>query len=397
MSTIVKPLLLLFGFLLLGINTVWSQWQNEIFRAPQPSILDSLANGNESFEFEIFRNRIQRRSNKPYLQLGGLQYTKNNEYFQATNPGETIFGQRIWSVMEYQNSSKDILATYSLGAMLQFPFDQTLSNQIQFKPIIKVTIQAKKSTIFAGNIDGHVNHNLPEAVFNYEWALKSPIEYGLAWNRNTKYLRSHTWLNWRQQANTEISQQEIIVAGFSSTLTILQHQYSGIELQIPAFMIHEHQGGENLKQPQPIQNKNNSGIGIRFISRKFQAEYYGIQSLDFSPQPQQPYQNGFGQLVNISYLIKQNHRLVGTYWNANEFHAPMGAPIYGCVNLNNPYKNITSKEVFIVRYAYLKRWVNNTVSEFRFEPGLDLKTNDFLLSFSLYFRFILGDWSTYTP
>ncbi len=67
MSTIVKPLLLLFGFLLLGINTVWSQWQNEIFRAPQPSILDSLANGNESFEFEIFRNRIQRRSNKPYL------------------------------------------------------------------------------------------------------------------------------------------------------------------------------------------------------------------------------------------------------------------------------------------------------------------------------------------
>jgi hypothetical protein len=132
-------------------------------------------------------------------------------------------------------------------------------------------------------------------------------------------------------------------------------------------------------------------------TKTLQAEYYGIQSLDFSPQPQQPYKNGFGHLVNISYFIKQNHRLVGTYWNANEFHSPLGAPMYGCVNLNNPYKNIQQKEVIFLRYAYLKRWMNNTVSEFRLEPGLDLKTNDFLLSFGLYFRFIIGDWSSFNP
>ena len=162
-------------------------------------------------------------------------------------------------------------------------------------------------------------------------------------------------------------------------------------------MIHQHQGGENLKQPQPIQNKNNSGFGLRLSSTNFRAEYYGIQSLDLSPQPLQPYKNGFGHLVNLSYDLQQNHRLVVTYWNAREFHAPMGAAIYGCVNPSNPYKNVYNKEIAILRYAYLKRWINNTVTEFRVEPGLDLKTNDFLLSFGLYVKFLLGDWIYYQP
>ncbi len=404
MTIVSKPLYILMGFLLLWNNPLWSQWQNEIFRTPKIQLtnrqIDSTALRIEQFDFEPFKNRNRRKSNKPYLQLGALQYTKNNEYFQATNPGETIIGQRLWSVVEYQNSGTNILVTYSLGAVLQFPFDQKLSNQVQFKPIVRLTLQTPKSTIIAGNIDGHVNHNLPEAVYNYEWALKSPIEYGLAWNRNSKFLRWHSWLNWRQQAIIESSQQEIIVGGFSSSFTLLSPKTSNItnfSLEVPAFMIHQHQGGENLKQPQPIQNKNNSGLGLRLKTKTLQAEYYGIQSLDFSPQPQQPYKNGFGHLVNISYFIKQNHRLVGTYWNANEFHSPLGAPMYGCVNLNNPYKNIQQKEVIFLRYAYLKRWMNNTVSEFRLEPGLDLKTNDFLLSFGLYFRFIIGDWSSFNP
>ncbi len=378
-------------------NLAYSQWQNEIFRTPQIILEDSADVQRESFQYLPNKKNYRRNQNKPYLQFGALQYTKNNEYFQATNPGETIMGQRIWTVFEYEQKSKEVTATYSFGAMLQYPFENDLTHLVQLKPIARIALQTKRSTVVAGTIDGHVNHQLPEPVFNYEWALKSPVEYGLAWNNHSKKIQLHQWINWRQQAIIEQSQQEIIVGGISANWLLYQQPENGISLEIPAFMIHQHMGGENLKQPQPIQNKNNTGVGIRVIAHNIQAEYYGIQSLDFSPQPLQPYKNGFGHLLNITYYLQKNHRIVGTYWNAIEFHAPLGAAVYGCVNLENPYKNIYSKEVFILRYAYLKRWVSNAVTEFRIEPGIDLKTNDFLLSFGLYFRYMIGDWVKYCP
>lgn len=373
-------------------NTVLGQWENEIFKSTQKQITDSVSL-KETFQYQPYKKN--RRN--PSMQVGGLQYTKNNEYFQQTNPGETIMGQRIWGLITQENTLNNLKASYTFGAMIQYPFDNQLSQQIQFKPIVQLSLQTKNSTLNVGSIKGHVNHLLPEPVMNYEWALKSPVEYGLSWDKKGEKIQIYQWLNWRQQAILETSQQEIIVGGISANWNIINNSSSGISLSLPFFMIHQHQGGENLKQPQPIQNKNNSGFGLRLSSTNFRAEYYGIQALDLSPQPLQPYKNGFGHLVNLSYDIQQNHRLVVTYWNAREFHAPMSAAIYGCVNPSNPYKNVYNKEIAILRYAYLKRWINNTVTEFRVEPGLDLKTNDFLLSFGLYVKFLLGDWIYYQP
>lgn len=373
-----------------------AQWKNEIFRNPILERLDSGYTNIEQYNYQTQSSK-RRKDNKPYTQLGAMHYTKNNEYFQATNPGETIIGQRLWTLVEYQNSNNHVKATYSLGAMLDYPLENHFSQKIQIKPIVRLTLKTEKSTMVVGNIDGHINHNLPEPVFNYEWALKSPVEYGSSWTKYGRKLQIHQWLNWRQQAVLETSQQEVIVGGFSTNWILIQKPQNTFTLEIPAFMIHRHQGGENFRIQKPIQNKNNSGIGLRIGANGFHAEYYGIQCIDFSPQALQPYKNGFGHMINVGYQIKKNHRIVGTYWSAKEFHAPLGAAIYGCVNLNNPYKNIGEKELLMMRYAYMKRWINNTVSEFRFEPSLDLKTSEFLLSFALYFRFYLGDWTSYTP
>lgn len=379
------------------VNQLYGQWKNEIFRNPQMEKSDSNALDIEQYNYQLQRPNKRLKDNKPYAQLGALHYSKNNEYFQATNPGETIIGQRIWTVVDYRNSNEKVKAIYSLGAVLEYPFENRFSQKIQLKPIVRVTLKTDHSTLVVGNIDGHINHNLPEPVFNYEWALKSAVEYGSSWNKHGKRLQIHQWLNWRQQAILDASQQEIIVGGFSANWILLHKPQHALSVEVPTFMIHQHQGGENFRIQKPIQNKNNSGIGLRIKTNVFQAEYYGIQCIDFSPQSLQPYKNGFGHLLNVGYQIKKNHRLVSSYWSAKEFHAPLGAAIYGCVNLSNPYKNIAEKELLMLRYAYMKRWINNTVSEFRFEPTLDLKTNEFLLSFALYFRFYIGDYTSYTP
>lgn len=369
-----------------NIHVVEAQWKNEIFSA------------NPEQEFESPKGM---RSIRPF-QIGLLQYTKDNEYFQPNSPGETFFGQRLWAITEIEKANKNQPLTVRIGMSIQFPFQQQVSQKLAAYPIIQMEYHGKKSSIQAGNIDAHVQHKLPDPVMSYDFALSNPVEYGLNWKTNHKNWDFNSWLNWRQLAIVETSQQEIISFGNRANYQLLMNKK--VQLTLPLYALMYHKGGEDLAIPKNIQNKLSTGIGFQINlpnSRWFLESWKGFSN-DFSPQRNQPFRNGDYWLFSATKQLSNSHRIQFNYFQGTEFHSPLGNPLFGSVNLNNPYKSMPLNNLLFARYSYSKTLNSNqsrgkATMEFRFEPIFKIPENEFLFSVGLYFKYVLGGNISYQP
>lgn len=373
------------GFLFL-LNTANAQWKNEIFNADPEQVFKS----SKGLQFK-----------KP-LQLGLLQYTKDNEYFQLNSPGETFFGQRIWAIGELESARENQPLTIRLGLSIQFPFQQQVYQKLAAYPIIQLEYHGKKSMIQAGNIDAHVQHNLPDPVISYDYALSNPVEYGLNWRSKHKNWDWNSWLNWRQLAVTTTSQQEIISFGNRGNWQIVNQK--NLQLNLPVYTMMYHKGGEDLAIPKNIQNKLSTGVGFQLslIPQKWFLEIWKGFSNDFSPQRNQPFRNGDYWLFSATKQLSNNHRIQFNYFQGTEFHSPLGNPLFGSVNLNNPYKSMPLNNLLFARYSYNKKLNSNqskgnAILEFRFEPIFKLPENEFLFNIGLYLKYTLGGKIAYQP
>ena len=317
-----------------------------------------------------------------------LHYFKNNEYMENHNPGATLFGTQIGMGLKH-NFNKHGSHAY-LGALGNIPFGGI--DQSKIYPLIQLNHAFNsRHHLTLGSLHGNTRHQLYEPVYNYELNLTRPIEYGIQYLYTNTFFESDLWLDWRQMAITQSSQQEIISFGWSGKFQ-LNAQASKHKWSIPMSNLIYHQGGESLTIGKPVQNKWNGSAGLRYeYQNKLQFESVVFGSQDFSPRLLTSFKDGHAWYNQIKLNPQGKHQLALSHYYAEEFFAPLGTNLFLSEQIGNPYKFTNYRNFLMARYQWMGVLIPNTcIFDFRFEPIWHIEKKQFAFSAGFYVKYRIG-------
>ncbi|MBL7812021.1 MAG: hypothetical protein JNL57_07320 [Bacteroidetes bacterium] len=318
------------------------------------------------------------------MSLDVLHFIKNNEYFSNLNPGATFIGVQGQGLIHYRLNEQNTLRT---GIFLQQNYGE--SKPIA-RPVFQLDLKKKKWNFLFGNVLPHVNHGLPEPVYNYENVFTHPLETGLQIKHRSSRIDYDLWLDWRQRANAEKGRQEQLFFGQSAEISLIKTHT--LKFSVPAFATIFHRGGQALQTNYiPMATRILAGGGGRFYLADSALILEGLcfQSLDNSPTPSQPFTNGWAGMGNIRLRLHHWHEVALSMWYAREFTSTFGAPMFSNVNLQDVYLNRNTRYLAMLRYVVSRPLVERKLwIDFRVEPYYDFQYKKTEFSMGLYFRYL---------
>jgi hypothetical protein len=356
-----KQLLILF---LIAISfNVQAQFNNEaIFNRIRPS--DSL---DKELHFNLYN----------------FNYVRNYEYSNKFHDGYTLYGTQLEPQLVYfANPNLAIVA----GAYLRKDFGT--EGIYDAKPLFSLKYHKKDLTLIFGSLEGNIQHNYIEPIYNFERKITTPIEYGTQLLVEKEKFKLDSWIAWQKMIYPGDAKKEEIVGGLSTETTVWQKD--NWQLSIPAQFLAYHQGGQiDVLKSIPISTLFNGATGFKLHKRVgyrvtdvFFDNYIAVYK-DFSPTKTRAYQGGYGLWLNAGVNSKWGS-LVASYWKGNNFITIKGMPLYQSVSTTLYDEGFTqqSRSILAVRYAYQHQLLPNLYLDVRFEPHFDLGTPDSQLQFN---------------
>jgi hypothetical protein len=277
-----------------------------------------------------------------------------------------------------------------LGVMANIPYGEQTKTTLY--PLVQFSHQFSPSKqLIMGSIHGNTRHRIYEPMYNYELNLNQPVEYGIQYLSNGPKFRSDLWLNWRQQAILDRSQQEIISFGWSTEYLInpknTKHTWS-----IPMNHLVYHKGGESLLQGKPIHNQWNGSLGIKYAYARFLSfETSVFGAYDFSPEMQHSFKDGHAWYSQVGVSSSASHRWVLSHYYGEEFYAPLGPNLFLSEQINKPYNFEHYRNFLMLRYQWMGIIIPEICSfDIRIEPIWHLEKNHFAFSTGFYLKYIIG-------
>ena len=353
---------------------------------------NAIFNGTQHFLFREHRlspkdSMMDLTRRKPGFGTQVLSYLKNDEFNEFHNPGKTLIGSQIG--IGFKQYLERPNAYVYIGGLLNYPYG---GDNIQAYPLIQFTKSTKNSALVVGSLHGTTRHRLFEALYAYDYALTQPMEYGLQYLGRNRGLSWDIWLDWRQIAERESSQQEIISFGLNSSIALnkasSRHRWS-----IPISSLLFHKGGEFLKVMQPVQNQWNASIGLRgdLFQNRFRVESVFMGSMDFSPKLLHRFKDGHAWLTNIRWNMNLHHTLALSHYYAEEFYAPLGPNLYQSEQIGFPNRESRFRNFLHLRYQYNHTLVPKKASlDFRVEPIYHLESQKVAFSMGVYLKYVIG-------
>ena len=341
----------------------------------------------------VFEDRMrmdQADSNKLFLGIHFLGFTKDNEYDNYNNPvitGYTVFGYQFNPYLSY-HITKNI--RIDGGIYLQKDFGN--SNYTTVAPTFSVKYQKKYLSIIFGNLEGSLNHRLIEPLYDFERVLNNRLENGLQLQLMRDDLFLDLWIDWRKMIYFNDSQQEQLTAGLHLAKRILH--LGSTDIIAPIQLVANHHGGEiNFRFSGPIETLLNSAVGLEVKHRsagliresRFNGFYLYYKSL--SRDLKQPFQDGSGAYVNATLSTKYGLDVVGSYWYGHEFITVEGGKIYPSVSVFNYAYQQHIMKLFILRFLYNIRIREGLYATARVEPYYDFYFKSFQTSYGVYLNF----------
>jgi hypothetical protein len=357
-----KRTVLLFVFLLIARST-FAQFDN--------TALENIIRPDSNFTGEVHFN------------FYNLNYVRNYEYTNKFHDGYTLYGTQLEPQLVYfANPNLAILA----GAFLRKDFG---SNGIQSaKPLFSLKYHKRDLTLVFGSLEGSINHNYIEPLYDFERKITNPVEYGTQLLVEHEKFKLDAWIAWQHMIYTGDAAKEEIIGGLSTESTLTQ--WSGWKLSVPAQFLAFHQGGQiDVLKSVPISTLFNGATGLKLhkalngnIHSVYTDNYVAVYK-DFSPTKQRAYQGGFGLWLNAGMDTRYGS-LLASYWKGNKFITIKGMPLYESVstNFNNTGYTQSSRNIISLRYAYQKELIPDLYLDLRFEPHVDLDHTDKQLQFN---------------
>lgn len=368
-----------FFILLIGAR---AQLDNAIFRGPYRSLT-----GIHSWS--TMDSMMDIRGRKRGMGIQVLSYARNDEYSEIHNPGRTLIGSQVAAGFKQYLHRRDAF-TY-LGVLVNYPYGGM--EKLNVYPIVQFNKTYERSAFVVGSLHGTTKHELYEPMMAYDLALTQPMEYGIQYLNRGKRNKIDVWLDWRQMAQRERSQQEIISFGLSGNY-VVNPSSKNIRVSVPYSGLIYHRGGENLLKIQPIQNQFNGSAGLRVDLKNtgLRVESIWFGSQDFSPQLTHAFFDGFAAMNHIKWSNpSNNHTLSLSHFYGEEYYAPLSNNLFLSEELENPKDVDRYRNFIMLRYQYAQTLVPRKATlDFRIEPIYHLEKQQMALSAALYLKYMIG-------
>jgi hypothetical protein len=318
------------------------------------------------------------------LNFVNFNYFRNYEYSNNFHDGYTLFGTQLKPQLAYYpDPNLSIIA----GAYFRKDFGNE-RGLYDAKPLFNVKYSKNNLTLAFGSIEGAIQHNYIEPLYDFEHKITMPIEYGIQFMVDKVRFQADSWVAWQKMIYKGDAKKEEIVGGFVTDIILFKDQ--AWQLRIPAQMLVYHQGGQiDALKNIPMSTLFNGASGFT-LSKSIG---YGVKRLytnnqvvvykDFSRTKVRAYQGGFGLWLNAGIDARWGNFSI-SYWQGNHFMSIKGMPLYQSVSDNLYKKDYTEskRQMLMFRYQYLKELLPSLYLDVRFEPHIDLRNSSSNLQFN---------------
>ncbi|MDP3468788.1 MAG: hypothetical protein Q8S11_10670 [Daejeonella sp.] len=326
---------------------------------------------NDSLEYRIRPDSV--RTGELYLSVHNFNYMRNYEYFNKIQDGYTLFGAQLEPQLVYYAHPR---LAVTAGVHLRKDFGG--QGIYRTCPLISLKYQHGNTTLVNGVLEGNIHHRMLEPIFDFEKKITEPVEYGTQFIINGRNLFLDAFINWKKMIYKPSPVQEQILGGLSAELNLINN--TSLSLSIPVQLTVFHQGGQIDVIDDPLQTLVNSALGFKLKLpfsgwiKNLRTENYLISFNDLSFTDLQPYSSGYGWYLNAGFDTHKFGSLMGTLWKGNSFISSNGMPLYQSVSQHIVHPGYTEKnrKLFILRYSYQQKLIQNLYMDFRFEPMMDL-------------------------
>lgn len=302
-------------------------------------------------------------------------YLKNNEYFNPSMDGFTLFGYWANPKLHYQPNQKVSIeaGTFTARNFGNSGFDTLM-------PTMTLRIKEKNWNFLFGNLEGAYSHKLIEPLYNFEKGIKKPVEQGF----QAKYVKDKTfldvWIDWQLFTKPRKNSQEHISGGLSYLHKPIE--IGKIDIVFPVQFGVYHMGGQNVPIKLPVRTLFNMAVGNSLSiqlteNKKLILDNYFLGYSEDSLK-------GSSYFANLRFQSRKIQAII-SYWNSYKFESPQGGDLYPSTSRmlgSNYYTNV--RNIMIFRFIYNTKITEQLDLSIRVEPFYDFKSKKIEHSEGLY-------------
>ena len=271
------------------------------------------------------------------LRIKSINFIEDNEFFNPVVEGYTLLGFFLQPELVYSPSPK--VSLRAGGHILKYYGTGKFS---QIRPVFSTTLFfSDKTSLTLGTLSGPEKHHLFDPHFYTERLYNKYVEDGIQLRHLSNHFFSDTWISWENFILKGDTTREQFTLGESFKYT--SSPVAGfIHFEVPVQLQLKHLGGQISDYPEQMESFINMAAGLR-INFDIAGKKYGqagIEYLRFMNNLREGdtifgISHGNASWIRLHYTYK-TFRFETGYWNAHNFYAPNGNPIYGSVSDYQP-------------------------------------------------------------
>jgi len=337
---------------------------------------------NRSFEQRMAIEEAD--SGKLFLGVNFLGFGKNNEFFDTTVDGYTLFGYQLNPYLSY-HLAKNVRLDAGIYAQKDFGNNE----YSEVAPTLSLKITNQNFNFIFGTLEGSLHHRLIEPLYDFERVLNQRLENGVQaiWMKDDLFLDA--WVEWQNMIYLNDLEPERFVFGVSFNKTIFRKGQFHIDL--PVQFMADHSGGQIDLPGNPVVTRYNGALGLTLESTQSGfIQGWGIKAYGtgFSTSSDQyAFEDGYGIFINPYVETKIGLIVMGSYWHGDQFLSIQGGQLYPSVSENYPNRVDEVRDFFMLRFLYDVKVAEGLMLTARAEPFYDTYAEALEYSFGLYLSF----------
>jgi hypothetical protein len=290
--------------------------------------------------YTICGQALQEDKTKPgdlSLRIKSVNFIEDNEYYNPVIEGYTLLGFFFQPELVYTPSR---MVTLRAGThILKYYGTEKFS---QVRPVFSTTLNlTDKTSLTLGSLSGSDKHHFFDPHFYSERFYNEYVEDGLQLTSVNEHIFTDTWISWENFIFKGDSTREQFTFGESFRYTSSPIA-DFIRIEVPVQLQLKHLGGQISDYPQEMQSFINIAAGLRvnFDIAEKRLGQAGIEFLQFINKSRDGdsisgITHGTASWLRLHYSWKALKLETG-YWQAHNFYAPNGNPIYGSISEYQP-------------------------------------------------------------
>ena len=249
-----------------------------------------------------------------------LGYVRNTEFFHPAEEGRTRFGAMVGMRRGYE-------LKYGRSAELGLLVNQAFGAAPKLLPWVVLRAKGAGYRIQFGSIADR-GHGLPRQLLNPDLRYAVPVVYGLSGTSEFMRFRVHYWAEWLTAIDYGSPFKERIHGGATAG-------WVGEHARLEGVLQYHHVGGQIDSSPEADGNRLNYGLMGRASLGAVELRAAHVRYADplerFGPEAQ-----GFGTSAEVAVTASPKFRVEASYWQAENFRAPLGQGIFQSRNPEDP-------------------------------------------------------------